>query len=77
MSLGALIDLTQVITRTLVPIAIGTHGSAQVQARDLRLRPSDDGNVVKFITTTLPADIKRVHLGIMGRYAVGSVQCSY
>lgn len=75
-SLGALIHLAQGITRTRFPIAVGTHGSARAQARDLRLQPTDDGCVGALVGTTLPAGIKRVYLDIVERHAVGFVRSS-
>lgn len=67
-SLGALIHLTQDITRTKFPVAVGNHSSASAQARDLRLSPSDDGHVAPLIRTTLPAGVKRVYLDILARH---------
>lgn len=67
-SLGALIHLTQDISRTRFPVAIGNHSSATAQARDLRLTPSEDGHVAPLIRTTLPAGIKRVYLDILERH---------
>lgn len=65
-SLGYLIQLTQDIARTRIPIAVGAHDSAAAQARDLRLIPTDV-NQARRITTTLPAGIKNVYLDILHR----------
>ena len=73
-SLGTLIHLTQDISRTKFPVAIGNHDSAKAQARDLRLTPSEDGHVAPLIRTTLPAGVKRVYLDILDRHQRASAQ---
>lgn len=67
-SLGALIHLTQDIARVRVPIAVGNHISANAQAHDLRMTPSDDGATASLIRTTLPAGVKRVYADILERF---------
>ncbi len=66
-SLGYLINLVQDVTRTRIPIAYGSHESAQSQARDLRLSPDEDSFTRSLTRTQLPAGVKAVYQDLLQR----------
>jgi UDP-glucose 4-epimerase len=67
-SLGYLIHLVQDIARTRIPVAFGVHASSTAQARDLRLNPTTDADVIRLIATPLAAGVKLTYLDILERY---------
>lgn len=62
-TIGQLIRTMNEITKRRVPVALGTHPSAQAQALDLRLEPSSPLRQI----TTLPAGMKAVHDDLLER----------
>lgn len=67
-TIGQLIRTMNEVAKRRVPVALGTHPSANAQAHDLRLMPSVNLEHV----TTLPAGIKAVHDDILSRSQVPS-----
>ena len=67
LSLGYLINLVQDVTRTRIPIAYGSHSSANAQARDLRLIPDKDDFTTRLRLTALPAGVKTVYSDLLSR----------
>jgi hypothetical protein len=68
-TIGQLIRTMHEVAKRRVPIALGTHPSAEAQAIDLRLRPSRELTRV----TTISAGMKSVHDDILWRVQEASV----
>ena len=68
-TVGQLIQTMNLLTKRRVPVALGSHPSAQSQASDLRLVPS----VAVDSPTPLPVGMKNVHLDILARLQHHSV----
>jgi len=66
-SLGYLVNLVHDIARVKVPIALGTHGSASAQSRDLRLTPSAIPGSDRLSPMSLSAGAKNVYLDVLRR----------
>lgn len=62
-TIGQLMRMMNEIAKRRVPVALGSHASAQAQAADLRLTPT----WVAERPTTLPAGMKAVHDDILRR----------
>ena len=62
-TIGQLIQTMILLTKKRVPVALGSHPSAQSQALDLRLVPSINVSA----PTPLPVGMKSVHLDILAR----------
>jgi len=71
-SLGHLIHLVQDVVRTRIPVAYGVHASSAAQALDLRVHPTNLGEVEALIQTSLPAGTKRVYLDLFDRYQLAT-----
>jgi len=68
-TVGQLIQTMNLLTKKRVPVALGSHPSAQSQASDLRMVPS----VAVDSRTPLPVGMKDVHLDILARLQHHSV----
>ncbi len=66
-ALGQLIRLMQDVSRSKVPVALGTHASSSAQVLDLRMSPSTIPGQQAPTLMSLPAGIKRVYLDILQR----------
>ena len=64
--LGQLIRLVQDVSRTKVPVALGTHSSSAVQVSDLRLVPTPTREA-ELTRMSLPAGVKMVYQDILTR----------
>lgn len=70
-SIGSVIATASDVTRIRIPVAFGTHASANAQAPDLRLIPDTDEITRTFPRTSLPDGMKRVALDMMDRIQQG------
>lgn len=66
-SIGSIIATVGDVTRLRIPIALGSHPSSKLQARDLRLIPDEDSGTRTMQRTPLPVGIKLVSLDLMAR----------
>jgi UDP-glucose 4-epimerase len=64
--LGQLIRLVQDVSRTKVPVALGTHSSSAAQVADLRLVPTPTREA-ELTRMSLPAGVKMVYQDILTR----------
>ena len=67
-SLGFVIGQMNAIVRKRIPIAYGSHESANVQAMDMRLEPNRRGHSDSGSGTPLPIGMKRVLMDVMARH---------
>lgn len=70
-SIGSVIAVVSDVTRIRIPVASGTHASAIVQARDLRLQPDQDDYTLKMQRTSLPVGVKTIALDLLNRLQQG------
>lgn len=68
-TIGQLIRTTNQVTKTRVPVALGSHSSASSQSLDLRLTPSEGIETL----TPLPVGVKAVYLDILMRLQTDSL----
>ena len=69
MTVGQLIRTMKQVTRTRIPVALGSHPSASSQSLDLRLTPSPGIST----STPLPVGMKAVYLDILDRVQQSSL----
>ena len=73
-SLGHLIHVMQDVARTRIPIALGAHASSSMQAKDLRLQPTGEMQIAKYLSTTLNEGSKNVFLDVLQRFQRATIQ---
>ena len=67
-TLGYVIKQMKYITKAALPIAYGFHSASAAQARDLRLQPDTDADLLQHPTTPLQVGLRGVYQDLLVRH---------